>query len=151
MDTADRLRGCAYVSVNGGKSSLLWTRPTGREGVPMYLSMGAKAHFYGHGLPVERVCPCAQLHRHARPTAISLLCACCRYDEKVASFANAAGVGVGGNTLIGGAEGAPQVRQAWLCTLFALMCAGLRMVGSGMCCVLLASSFAALLTCGCGG
>ena len=32
-----------------------------------------------------------------------------RYDETVASFANAAGVGLGGDTLIGGAEGAPQV------------------------------------------
>lgn len=34
----------------------------------------------------------------------------CRYDETVASFANAAGVGLG-DTLIGGAEGAPQVRM----------------------------------------
>jgi hypothetical protein len=46
----------------------------------------------------------AHTHTHTHTRSLQY-----RYDETVASFANAAGVGLGGETLIGGGEGAPQV------------------------------------------
>ena len=58
------------------------------------------------GLVVEDTHTCALI-----PTLCLAHCLACRFDETVASFANAAGVGLGGDTLIGGAEGAPQVSK----------------------------------------